>query len=384
MSQVSPSKAPKRKKDCTVARSYLQNLQKYATNQPPTIVTNDEFIHDSAVNIITPKAKITLNSKGTNDLSANDVQSILDDTDDMAGYKVVTEKEYKLIACLNKREKTLIKHIQRNNAAINNGKQQIDKIKREMEQKARELILKLQQKIETVTKDITERINVTHNEIERETKFIHQLLDEVQNSKLQLKNNVNKAISSWDQLQQRSNHLIQDTKITQDIIKSVEKIEINNYINWDDIMNDFTQNIKDNLNIVVKFKSIEIEGNDISQKQIKSTQLVTQHFKNQPSQHTQEETESIHVSSIEEEVHTDSNELKDETRDPIQTQIICFTREGNVHCCNLNVNIQDPIKAEEVVWSFARMYHSLTILYIIHYILLFSCIQQTRKISNIA
>ena len=367
--KLSNSKTPKLKRDSLITRSYLANVERSGINVDNPIKTVRKRRNlknkNSAINIVTEKAKITLSSPKGENLAANDVQNILNDTQEMKEYKVVTEQEFTFISDLNKKEKMLIKHIKRNNNAINNSTQQIDKIQREMEQKVRELILTLQQQIEIVVENIKDKVKLSQNQIENETKNMYKSLEKYQNIKLQIKNNVNQPVESWEKLKRRSIDLIQDTKskssmnINNETIKSVEHIHVNNNINWDNIVTDFTANIKDNINIIVKFQNISLNHN-AEQNQIKvnesnnlvpteNTQLITQHDIEDIDQDIKE---IVAENNIKQEI-LETNEK----RDPIETLIICFTREGNIHCCNLNIDIEPEIKINDAVWNFAPNEH---------------------------
>ena len=260
-----------------------------------------------------------------------------------------------------------MKYIKRNNIAIESGKQRIDKIQREMERKVRELIFTLQQQIENIVHNIHLKMESAENQIENESQSMYEALRECQRLKQQIKRNINKPVQSWTQLKQRSSKILQDSQSTsitssidQDTFKSVENIQISNDIQWEHIIHDFTHHIKNNINIVVRFDNISIDDNEpnmntIKQVSPKQTTLVTQ-----PEIEDIDNDEPV----IEDKQDVEDTVIMDQNKDDIKARIICFTREGNIHCCNLNVNIQDKITINDAVWSFARMLYTYIYLFL--------------------
>ena len=99
-------KTPKRKRNSVIARTYLQNLKESNVTQSNAIIPIEKKKTNKkhpAINIVTETAKITLSNTDGNNFSVDEIQNILDDTDDMNGCKVVTEEEFKLIRIKSQR-----------------------------------------------------------------------------------------------------------------------------------------------------------------------------------------------------------------------------------------------------------------------------------------
>ena len=150
-------KIPKRRKTSSLAHSYLQNLPKGTmyvskTANPTTPITPFKSKSKSnPIHIKTDKAKISLSTNAHDSLSpfsskrkqidgmrsVNEIQNILNMNDSTNGYKVVTEKEFKIISDITTKEKKLLQLVKRNEMHIASSKKQSAKVKRDLEQQCK-------------------------------------------------------------------------------------------------------------------------------------------------------------------------------------------------------------------------------------------------------
>eukprot|EP01084_Bolivina_argentea_P095592 171841_1 len=103
------SKTPKRKTNSIITRLYLKNLEK--TEENKIINTNKSITKKKSVQHSISKPFEQSADKNVTNYPVTEIENILDHSNDINGYKVVTEQEFKLISDLNEKESKLINSI---------------------------------------------------------------------------------------------------------------------------------------------------------------------------------------------------------------------------------------------------------------------------------
>ena len=376
-------KIPKRRKTSSLAHSYLQNLPKGTmyvskTAKPTTPIT--PFKNKSKHNLIhikTDKAKISLSTNAHDSLSpfsskrkqidgmrsVNEIQDILNMNDSSNGYKVVTEKEFKIISDITTKEKKLLQLVKRNEMHITSSKQQTAKVKRDLEQQCKQMIHSLQQQIQIFVSHIDDQMVCAEERIQSETQTIYKALDQCWKMKRIFKDSVNEPVSSWNELRRRSD---ENKSASMDAncvsFKSVKNLQINNNVDWDAVIEEFTASIKAKLNIVVTFDhhslDSDIEINEIMKISPKQNQAIIsdqfEAFNQAPSPITSDMKREC-VLCPNDNAKLPIIQQQDERLEcqEIDIGIIGFTREGDVHFLNMNVEVAEAVSTKDCVWNFA-------------------------------
>lgn len=193
--------------------------------------------------------------------SENEIRDILDSSKRGKGYKVVTEKEFAMIARLENKEAELLRHIKNNKVKVDLTRQKVAKVKEAMEAKARKLVNTLMEEMEAAEKRMYDEMAEVSAKILEETHSICESLQRCQALKKNLKESIDQPVDNWTDLKRRSVDVIESQDREDDsIIKSVEEIEIRNDIRWQTLVDDFTRNIRDRIDVVVKFEEIEVQS----------------------------------------------------------------------------------------------------------------------------